>query len=262
MRSTGRRSLSTLTGSSSAGVSPNVASLVGATTVRIHVLGYANRAPSAEELDRMRELVRTEMESGALGVGSALIYAPATYAKTDELIALCQVAAPYGGLYMSHLRSEGNTLVEAADELIQIAEAARIPAHIYHLKAAGRENWPKLDQVIERVEAARSAGLRITADVYPYTAAATGLNAAMPPWVQEGGFRRFRERLREPQIRQRVAAEMRTPAARMGEPAADGRLGRQCAAGGIQMRRARASHRQIAGGSRSAPPTDARGDCH
>ena len=148
-----------------------------------------------------------------LGVGSALIYAPATYAKTDELIALCQVAAPYGGLYMSHLRSEGNKLVEAADELIQIAQAARLPAHIYHFKAAGRENWPKLDQVIERVEAARSAGLRITADAYPYTAAATGLNAAMPPWAQEGGFRRFQERLREPRIRQRVAAEMRTPAA-------------------------------------------------
>lgn len=195
------------------GVSPNVASLVGATTVRIHALGYANRDPQAQELDHMRELVRREMESGALGVGASLIYAPATYAKTDELIALCQVAAPYGGIYMSHLRSEGNRLVEAVDELIAISRAARIPAHIYHLKAAGRDNWHKLDQVIERVEAARAAGQRITADVYPYTAAATGLNAAMPPWVQEGGFRRYRDRLRQPEIRQRVAAEMRTPTA-------------------------------------------------
>ena len=193
------------------GVAPNVASFVGATTVRIHELGYEDRPPTPEELDRMRALVRQAMEEGALGVGSSLIYTPAFYADTDELVALSKVAAGYGGMYISHMRSEGNRLLEAVDELLTIAREAGIPAEIYHLKAAGRENWHKLDDVIARVEAARAEGLKITADMYTYTAGATGLDAAMPPWVQEGGFEAWRTRLRDPAVRARVAREMRTP---------------------------------------------------
>lgn len=193
------------------GVSTNVASFVGATTVRVHELGYEDRAPTPEELERMKALVRRAMEEGALGLGSALIYAPGFYAKTDELIALARVAAEYGGIYISHLRSEGNRLLEAVDELITVAREAQIPAEIYHLKAAGRANWDKLDDVIARVEAARAQGLRITADVYTYTAGATGLDAAMPPWVQEGGLRAWIERLKDPAVRARVRREMSTP---------------------------------------------------
>lgn len=193
------------------GISPNIASFVGATTLRIHALGYQNRPPNAEELGRMRTLLRREMEGGALGVGSSLIYAPAFYAGTQELVELCKVAAQYDGVYISHIRSEGNQLLESIDELITIARESNIAAEIYHLKAAGRENWPKLDQVIGKVEAAREEGLRITADMYTYTAGSTGLNATMPPWVQEGGFERWRDRLRDPATRQRVAEEMRTP---------------------------------------------------
>jgi N-acyl-D-amino-acid deacylase len=193
------------------GISTNVASFIGATTVRIHELGYADRPPTPEELDRMRALVRRAMEEGALGVGSSLIYAPAFYAKTEELIALAQEAAKYGGMYISHIRSEGNSLLEAVDELIRIARDAKIPAQIYHLKAAGEQNWPKMDQVIARVEAARAEGLPITADMYTYPAGATGLDAAMPPWVQEGGLREWIRRLNDPAIRARVAREMRTP---------------------------------------------------
>ncbi|RMG46337.1 MAG: D-aminoacylase [Acidobacteria bacterium] len=195
----------------SRGISPNVASFVGATTVRIHEIGYEDRPPTPEELDRMRQLVRQAMEEGALGVGSSLIYAPAFYAQTDELIELCKVAAEYGGMYISHIRSEGNRLLEAVDELITIARQAHIPAEIYHLKAAGRSNWNKLDAVIEKIEAARAEGLRITADMYTYTAGATGLDAAMPPWVQEGGLKAWIERLKDPAIRARVKREMRTP---------------------------------------------------
>jgi N-acyl-D-amino-acid deacylase len=193
------------------GISTNVASFVGATTVRIHELGYADRAPTPEELGRMRALVRTAMEEGALGVGSSLIYAPAFYAKTEELIALAQEAGRYGGMYISHIRSEGNTLLEAVDELIRIAREAKVPAEIYHLKAAGEQNWPKMDQVIARVEAARAEGLQITADMYNYLAGATGLDAAMPPWVQEGGLREWIRRLKDPAIRARVRREMATP---------------------------------------------------
>ncbi|MFQ5753637.1 MAG: amidohydrolase family protein, partial [bacterium] len=193
------------------GVSCNVASFVGATTVRIYVLGHEDRPPSPEELDQMRELVRHAMEEGALGVGSALIYAPGFYAKTDELIELCKVAAEYGGMYISHIRSEGNRLLESVDELITIAREANIPAEIYHLKAAGRPNWEKLDAVIRKVEAARSEGLKITADMYTYIAGATGLDAAMPPWVQEGGHKAWVERLKDPAIREKVKKEMRTP---------------------------------------------------
>lgn len=193
------------------GVSPNVASFVGATTVRVHELGYADRPPTSEELQRMQALVRQGMREGALGVGSSLIYAPAFYAKTPELVALMQAAAPFGGMYISHMRSEGNRLLEAVNELITIARESKAPAEIYHLKAAGAANWGKLDSVIAIVNDARASGLHITADMYTYTAGATGLDAAMPPWVQEGGYEAWANRLRDPAIRERVAREMRTP---------------------------------------------------
>jgi N-acyl-D-amino-acid deacylase len=193
------------------GVSCNVASFVGATTVRVHEVGYADRPPTPEELARMKNLVRQAMEEGALGVGSSLIYAPAFYAKTDELIALCQVAAEHRGMYISHIRSEGNTFLEALDELIQISREAGIPAEIYHLKAAGTANWGKLNAAIQKISAARKRGLKITADMYTYTAGATGLDAAMPPWVQEGGYNAWAERLKDPKVRERVLKEMVTP---------------------------------------------------
>ncbi len=193
------------------GVSPNVASFVGATTVRIHELGYQNRAPTAEELSRMQGLVRTAMEEGALGVGSSLIYAPGFYADTEELIALAAVAGEYGGMYISHMRSEGNDLLGALEELITIAGEADIRAEVYHLKAAGRGNWSKIDAVIARIDSARGNGLAITADMYTYTAGATGLDAAMPPWVQEGGLDEWVARLAEPATRERVVRDMTTP---------------------------------------------------
>lgn len=193
------------------GVSANVASFVGATTVRIHVLGYEDRAPSSDELETMRGLVRRAMEEGAVGLASSLIYPPAFYADTEELIELAKVAAEYDGIYISHMRSEGNQLLEALEELITIAREADIPAEIYHLKAAGQDNWGKLDALIERVEAARAAGLHITADMYTYTAGATGLGAAMPPWVQEGGHEAWVARLEDPATRERLMIEMRTP---------------------------------------------------
>ena len=191
------------------GVSPNVASFIGATTARIHVLGYEDRAPTPEELERMRVLVRQAMQEGALGVGSSLIYAPAFYSKTAELTALAAAAAEQGGMYISHIRSEGNRLLEAVDELITIARQSGARAEIYHLKAAGKANWGRLEEAIGRIETARSEGLAITADMYTYTAGATGLDAAMPPWVQEGGHRAWVERLRNPAIRRRVAQEMK-----------------------------------------------------
>lgn len=190
------------------GVSLNVASFVGATTVRIHELGYVDRRPDALEMERMRELVREAMLEGALGVGSSLIYAPAFYADTEELAALAEVAGEFGGMYISHIRSEGTRLLEAVDELIEISRRAGLPAEIYHLKAAGQENWHKLESVVEKVEKARAEGLRITADIYNYTAGATGLDAAMPPWVQEGGYDEWARRLKDPEIRRRVVREM------------------------------------------------------
>ncbi len=193
------------------GVSPNVASFIGATTVRIHELGYEDRPPTPDERGRMQALVRTAMEEGALGLGSSLIYAPAFYAKTDELVALSRAAAEYDGMYISHMRSEGNRLLEAVDEVITIARDAGIRAEIYHLKAAGEQNWPKMDRVIAKVNEARAAGLAITADMYTYPAGATGLDAAMPPWVQEGGYLKWAERLRDPKIRVRVKREMNAP---------------------------------------------------
>lgn len=194
------------------GVSTNVASFVGATTVRIHELGYENQSPTEEELERMRAHVRTAMEEGAVGVGSALIYAPAFYASTGELIALCQVAAEFNGLYISHLRSESNNLLEALEELIRIAKETNIATEVYHFKAGGEKNHYKIDQAIERINAARSQGLKISTDMYTYTAGATGLDAAMPPWVQEGGYDAWAERLRDPGIRARVIAAMQTDA--------------------------------------------------
>ncbi len=190
------------------GVSPNVASFVGATTVRIHELGYEDRPPTPEELERMRALVRQAMAEGALGVGSSLIYAPANFADTDELVALAAAAGESGGRYISHIRSEGEQLLEAIDELIEIARRAGVPAEIYHLKASRPENWSKLEPAIARVEAARAEGLAITADMYTYPASSTGLDASMPLWVQEGGHRAWVERLRDPATRARVEAEM------------------------------------------------------
>jgi N-acyl-D-aspartate/D-glutamate deacylase len=196
------------------GISTNVASFVGAATVRAYVLGYEDRRPTAKELQRMCQLVRRAMREGALGVSSALIYAPGVYAHTDELIALAKAAGEYGGMYISHIRSEGNDLLEAVGELITIARRANVAAEIYHLKAAGTSNWHKLDAVIDRIEKARADGLHITADMYTYTAAATGLDAAMPPWVQAGGFNAWMARLKDPAIRRRVVREMTTPTKR------------------------------------------------
>ena len=193
------------------GIAPNVASFVGATTVRENVLGFDDIDPSPAQLDQMRALVRQAMNEGAVGVGSSLIYAPASYAETPELIALATESAKCGGMYISHMRSEGDRLVEAVDELIEIARKSGGPAEIYHMKQAGRVNWSKLDTVIARVEAARASGIRITADMYNYTAGATGLDAAMPTWVQAGGYDKWAERLRDPATRAKVLAEMRAP---------------------------------------------------
>ncbi|MCX5643186.1 MAG: D-aminoacylase [Phycisphaerae bacterium] len=194
------------------GVSTNVASFVGATTVRVHTVGYDDRPATARELGQMRRLVSAAMQEGALGVSSALIYAPGSYARADELTSLAQVAGQYGGLYVSHIRSEGDRFLEALDELIATARKANVAAELYHMKAAGKSNWDKCDAMIRKIEKARAEGLRITADMYTYTAGATGLDAAMPPWVQEGGQRAWVTRLRDPVIRQRVVTEMTTPA--------------------------------------------------
>jgi N-acyl-D-amino-acid deacylase len=195
-----------------AGVSPNVASFIGAATIREHVIGLDERPATAEEMEQMRALVRQEMEAGALGIGSSLIYAPGAYASTEELIELCKVAAQYDGKYISHMRSESTRLLEAIDELLRIAREAGIPAEIYHLKAAGEANWPTLDAAIAKIEEARAEGLKITADMYTYTAGATGLTAAVPPSRLEGGLEAFVERLGDPAWRRQVAAEMRRPA--------------------------------------------------
>jgi N-acyl-D-amino-acid deacylase len=193
------------------GISQNVASYLGATTVREHVIGLEDRKPTPQQLDEMRALVAREMEAGALGIGSSLIYAPAFYASTDELIELCKVAAKYRGKYISHVRSEGNRLVEAVAELIRISREAGIPAEIYHLKAAGQANYPKIDKVIAMIEEARTLGLKITADMYTYTAGATGLDAAMPPWVLDGGYDAAYKRLADAETRKKIAHAIRTP---------------------------------------------------
>lgn len=193
------------------GVSPNVASFVGATSLRVHEIGYDDRPPTDAELERMRDLVRQAMEEGALGLGSSLIYAPAFYAETDELVALAEVVGEYDGMYISHMRSEGNQLLEAIDELITVADQAGVAAEIYHLKMAGQQNWNKFDEVVAKVETARADGLAISANIYTYTAGSTGLDAHMPPWVQEGGYEAWAERLQNPAIRQQVIREMSTP---------------------------------------------------
>jgi N-acyl-D-amino-acid deacylase len=193
------------------GISTNIASFVGAATVRIHELAHEDRRPTPEELGRMRALVEAAMRDGALGLGSALIYSPATYADTDELVALAEVAGRHGGMYISHMRSEGNRLLEAVDEVIEIARRGKLPAEIYHLKQAGRANWTKLDAVIDRVTGARDAGLAITADMYPYEAGATGLSSCFPPWAHEGGLRATLARLRDVGQRSRIREEMSRP---------------------------------------------------
>lgn len=192
------------------GISTNVASFIGATTLRVNAVGYENRAPNVEELELMKDLVHQGMKEGAMGIGSSLIYAPAFYSSTEELIEICKVAADYGGMYISHMRSEGNKLLESVDELLTIANEAGIPAEIYHLKQSGKKNWGKLDRVIQKIDSARAKGLNITTDMYTYTAGATGLDASMPPWVQEGGLEQWIQRLKDPQIRKRVIKEMQT----------------------------------------------------
>jgi N-acyl-D-amino-acid deacylase len=194
------------------GIAVNIASFVGTGTVRQYVLGEDNVAPTAQQIDSMKMLVGQAMEEGALGVTNALIYPPDFFAKTDELIALSKEAAKYGGTYSSHMRSEGNKLVEAVKEIITIAKEANIPVHIYHLKAAGKDNWNKMDSVIQMVNDARASGLQISADMYTYLAGATGLTSAFPPSLQDGGFGKLRERLHEVEIRKRMAAAMNTNA--------------------------------------------------
>ena len=193
------------------GISTNVASFVGAATVRVHELGEGDVDPNPEQLARMRALVKQAMNEGAMGVGSSIIYAPGSYAETDELVALTSEAAKCGGMYISHMRSEGDRIEEAVDELVEISRRSGAPAEIYHLKMAGRSNWGKLDTIVKKIEDARAAGLRITTDMYTYTAGATGLDAAMPTWVQAGGLEQWIERLKDPAIRARVAEEMKKP---------------------------------------------------
>jgi N-acyl-D-amino-acid deacylase len=193
------------------GISCNVASFVGATTIREFAIGLEDKPPTPEQLEQMRELVRQEMEAGALGIGTSLIYPPAFYAKTEELIELCKMAAKYKGKYISHMRSEGNQLLEAIDELLRISKEAGIPAEIYHIKAAGQPNWGKADAMLAKIEDARKAGLKITADMYTYTAAGTGLDACLPPWTEDGGYPALFKRLRDPATREKIAAEVRTP---------------------------------------------------
>jgi N-acyl-D-amino-acid deacylase len=192
------------------GVSCNVASFVGATTIRANVIGLEDKAPTPAQLEQMRELVRKEMEAGALGIGTSLIYPPAFYAKTDELIELCKVAAKYKGKYISHMRSEGNRLLEALDELIRISREAGLPAEVYHIKAAGQQNWSKIDDLLARIESAQKEGLKVTANMYTYTAAGTGLDACLPPWTEDGGYPALYKRLRDPATREKIAAQVKT----------------------------------------------------
>jgi len=193
------------------GISCNIASFVGATSIRIHELGYENRPPTTAELARMKMLVQEAMEEGAVGISSSLIYAPASFAATEELIELCKVVAAYDGLYITHMRSEGDHLLDGVNEVIEISEEAGIDAEIYHLKAAGTANWSKMDLAIAKIDSARKSGLKITADMYNYQAAGTGLYATMPKWVQEGGHDAWVARLKDPELRARLLAEMRLP---------------------------------------------------
>jgi N-acyl-D-amino-acid deacylase len=191
------------------GVSCNVASFLGATTVREYVIGWEDKPPTPDQLVQMRELVRKEMEAGALGIGTSLIYPPAFYARTEELIELCKVAAKYQGKYISHIRSEGRQILSALDELIRISREAGLPAEVYHIKTAGEKNWALQDQLLTRIEQAQKEGLKITADMYTYTASGTGLDACLPPWTEDGGFPALLERLRDPATREKIAAQVR-----------------------------------------------------
>jgi N-acyl-D-amino-acid deacylase len=191
------------------GVSCNVASFIGAATIRENVIGFRDKQPTSDQLDQMRELVRKEMEAGALGIATALIYPPGSYAKTEELIEMCKVAARYQGKYISHMRSEGNHLLEAFGELVRIARQAGIPAEVYHIKAAGQKNWSKIDDLFARIEAAQKEGLDIRANMYTYTAAKTGLTACLPPWTQDGGMDALYKRLANPAIRKKITGEVR-----------------------------------------------------
>ena len=191
------------------GVSCNVASFLGAATVREYVIGYEDKQPTPQQLDQMRELVRNEMEAGALGIGTALIYPPAFYAKTEEIIELCKVAAKYKGKYISHMRSEGNQLFESFDELLRIAREANIPAELYHIKAAGQKNWGKIDSLLSRIESVQKEGLNVRANMYTYTAGATGLDACFPPWTEDGGYPALFKRLRDPATRDKIKAEVK-----------------------------------------------------
>lgn len=193
------------------GVSQNIASFIGATTIRMNVVGQKDKAPTRAQLARMRALVRSEMEDGALGIGSSLIYAPAFYAKTEELIELCKEASKYQGKYITHMRSEGNTLLEAVEEVIRISREANIPAEIYHLKVAGKSNWSKVDRLIAMINDARAKGLKITADMYMYPAGATGLTASIPPWAMDGGYEALFKRLKDPATRKKIAEESSKP---------------------------------------------------
>src|SRR5436309_4654632 len=193
----------------SRGISCNVASFLGATTVREYVIGFEDKAPTPQQLDQMRDLVRKEMEAGALGIGTSLIYPPAFYASTDELIELCKVAAKYQGKYISHMRSEGNRLIEALDELLRIAREANIPAELYHIKAAGQKNWSKEDELLPRIERAQKERLNVRANMYTYTAAGTGLDACLPPWSEDGGYPALFKRLRDPATREKIKAEVK-----------------------------------------------------
>jgi len=193
------------------GVSCNVASFIGAATLREYVIGFEDKAPTRQQLDQMRELVRKEMEAGALGIGTALMYPPAFFAKTEELTELCKVAAKYQGKYISHIRSEGNRLLESLDELIRISREAGIPAELYHIKAAGQQNWSKMDQLLSHIEVAQKEGLKIRANMYMYTASGTGLDACLPPWTEDGGYPALFKRLRDPATREKIAAQVKTP---------------------------------------------------
>ena len=193
------------------GISQNIASFIGAATIREYVIGLDNKPPTPAQLDQMRELVRREMEAGALGITTALIYPPAFFAKTDELIELCKVAAKYQGKYTTHMRSEGNQLIEAVQETLRISREAGLPAEIYHLKASGEANWPKMDQVIKMIEDARRQGVKISANMYTYPAGGTGLDASMPPWVFDGGREAAYKRLQDPATRKKIADAIRTP---------------------------------------------------
>jgi len=191
------------------GISCNVASFLGATTVREYVIGFEDKPPTPEQLEQMRDLVRKEMEAGALGIGTSLIYPPAFYARTEELIELCKVAAKYQGKYISHMRSEGNQLFEALDELLRIAREAHVPAELYHIKAAGEKNWPKEDELLARIERAQKEGVNVRANMYTYTAAGTGLDACLPPWTEDGGYPALFKRLRDPAAREKIKAEVK-----------------------------------------------------